>query len=355
MGKYASKSQWLPPEINQSHSGTSVDYHKVSARVDLDYHMECCTPGMRVTVDCDTLYTMLREQYGKGYRMIHLSRSPGELKSANQCAQIILQAFFRKSAEVRTRGRYREPITWKLHVEKSWLQTYIHYADRMSKQSRVVHTNNLVQSIARNTQNGERLISVFVTGQFEPSNQALSMSPYLGVDLFFEIPSPSPPERYMYKIALVPVRAEFRHSTALSFPDIACDWTTNLTQFLSEGWRLIDIYLDLPMVEQLRTPPNLRPRLCRPTTTDALWILEKPVSHRNDHTPLYEGTIVEHTVQVTLTSWGAQSKPDWDHVIRRMGSRGWELTCILESRSCNHLSHSAKELKSLFFFQRPLQ
>nr|KAG5687575.1 hypothetical protein BaRGS_009972 [Batillaria attramentaria] len=57
---------------------------------------------------------------------------------------------------------------------------------------------------------------------------------HFGVDLLFEIPTPVPPERYVYNIALVPVTAEFRHPSFMFFPDIDCDWTATLNRFLKK-------------------------------------------------------------------------------------------------------------------------
>lgn len=356
MGGFNSKSQWLPPEIDLSQgAGGDVPYHTVSARVCLDYHVECCAPIMKVTADFDQLYSMLGQQYSKGYHMVHFTRSPGNMRTKHSSygSEILVVAFFRKNTEVTARGRYGSDVSWRLHVEKSWLQTFIKYGYLGSLTNRNVDTSSLVDSIQRNTSQGERLVSVMATGENEEHESLVT--PYNAVDLFFEVPSVLPAEHYVYHIAMVPVGVVFEPRGIIYFPDVECDWTSNFNGFLSEGWRLIDIFMDIPMVEQLRTNSKRRNMLCAPMATDALWILEKPASRVNDSSPMYEGTIVEHPIKVMPSyGTGVQAKPDWDGVICDMGSRGWELACVVESRACE-ASWSCMTIKSLLFFQRPIQ
>ena len=71
------------------------------------------------------------------------------------------------------------------------------------------------------------------------------------MDLFFEVPSPPPGESYLYNIALSPVHVDFDYHGFVFFPNIPFDWMGFFNHHLRQGWRLIDIYIDFPMVEQV--------------------------------------------------------------------------------------------------------
>ena len=72
------------------------------------------------------------------------------------------------------------------------------------------------------------------------------------VDLFFEMTGQLTAEQFTYTIVLVPCKLSYK--TQVMFrpvPHITCDWRGTLTQHLSQGWKLVDIYLDIPTVSQV--------------------------------------------------------------------------------------------------------
>ncbi|KAK7096673.1 hypothetical protein V1264_003750 [Littorina saxatilis] len=419
MGVRSSTLEWEPPPepAQMSDAGSNVDYYLVGSQVVLEHSSESlCRPKVNVTMECDELYAMLGEQYSKRYRMLYFGRAPGDISCHyfSQGLRVIFQGYFRMNPNLGE--RYGDPISWQLRVDRSWFQTLVNFGGAFTLETkRVVNTNTLVDCIARNTQNGERLVCATVTGHCRTQTTrqlTCGYSPHNAVDMFFEVPCPVPSESYMYNIALVPVRIEFSGPFVIFFPKIACDWMATFNSHLSQGWRLIDIYIDYPMVEQLlgttlakfplktakiketphrlnsvtdpgaasvssdmtgeppliaktgsltpgkkmRTPPKLRRRLCGAIETNALWIFEKPKSKAEDSSPLYEGTMVEQLVplKAVKAGLGIQSTHDWMPVIRDMGSRGWELACVVECHSVLQPSFGKVILKSLLFFQRPL-
>lgn len=363
MGKIQSTHDWQPPPQPQANisSGPPVDYHIVASKVTLKLSSDCaCYPKIHVAMDSDDFYTIIGEQFAKGWRMVYFSRRPGDLRrhwGGNITA--FFSGFFRMNPNL---GEQMEgPVSWTLRVERSWVQSMLEGRGAFSRlQRRDVHIDRLVNSIAQNTQHGERLVAATCTGHTEPqSSYGEFMSgfcPHVAIDLFFEVPSPAPVERYMYNIVLIPVHVEYIYRGIPFFPEIQCDWMSVLQHHLSQGWRLVDIYIDIPLVEQIRKPRKRRVPFCRPTDTQALWIFERPASIANNPRPLYEGTIVEQVVQAHHVSLGVESSPDWLPVIRDMGMRGWELSCVVESHKVepDRAWSSSIDIKSLLFFQRPL-
>ncbi|XP_076467532.1 raftlin-like [Babylonia areolata] len=365
MGGATSSHDWQPPPQPQASisSGRPVDYHMVACQVVLDQDFETCAcfPKVRVTMHSDDLYTMLSEQFSKGYRMVYFTRKPGHLQfKSNQTVQVFFTGFFRINPNLT--DCLEGPVTWSLRVERSWVQSQItDVGGFMSlKQTRMVRINNLVDSIARNTQHGERLVAATETGHSEAQSYgeySSGLSPHVAIDLFFEVPHPAPREHYVYNIALIPVHVEYPFRGNVFFPEIQCDWMATFQHHLSQGWRLIDIYIDTPMVEQFRVPMKQRANFCRPNDTEAVWIFERPASVASQPRPLYEGTIMEQTVGLHSSTWGVKSEVDWLPVIRDMGMRGWELSCVVESHKVEGggWADIASSIKSLLFFQRPLK
>lgn len=72
----------------------------------------------------------------------------------------------------------------------------------------------------------------------------------------------------------------------------------------------------------------------------------------NDSTPIYQGTVVPHEIIINAGFGGTTTSAHWEPVIEKMGSRGWELACILETPE-SHISGMASiARKCLLFFQR---
>ncbi|KAL8573384.1 hypothetical protein ACOMHN_032399 [Nucella lapillus] len=364
MGTVKSSHDWQPPPqpMGNLSSEPPVEYHMVASEVVLRQTSDCsCYPKVHVAIDIDDLYTLLGEQFTKGYRMLYFTRMPGDLQlkmSSNIFA--CFTGFFRMNPNL---GEWLEgPVSWQLRVQRSWVQSRIENTGSFlsPKQRRTVDTTQLVASIARNTQCGERLVAATETGHSEPQHSygaySSGLGPSVAMDLFFEVPTPAPKEHYEYNIALIPAHVEYTHSANVFFPEIQCNWMTAFQHHLSQGWRLIDIYIDTPMVEQFRIPHKSRPYFCRPTDTSGLWIFERPASVAQNPRPLFEGIVREETVPVQLTRCGVTSAPEWLPLIQDLGMRGWELSCVVESHKIDSSSQLATTLhiKSLLFFQRPV-
>ena len=72
------------------------------------------------------------------------------------------------------------------------------------------------------------------------------------VDLFFEMTSQLTSEQYRYNTVLVPCQVTYKSQVMFRpVPHLTCDWRATLTQHLSQGWRLVDIYIDIPTVSQV--------------------------------------------------------------------------------------------------------
>ena len=91
-----------------------------------------------------------------------------------------------------------------------------------------------------------------------------------------------------------------------------------------------------------------------PSTMNALWFFEKPLSRLEDSTPRYEGKVIEHGVKVKSHTTGTSSVAGWERVMVDMGRRGWELACVVETHAMECVGLTEVLLKSLLFFQRPL-
>lgn len=117
----------------------------------------------------------------------------------------------------------------------------------------------------------------------------------LGVDVFFEVPDQPLPERSVYQLATAPATV-LRRSLFTSKAHVTCDWAAILTRHLARGWRLVDIFCEAPSTG-MSTP--MSPASVKVQT---VWFFEKPESRARDESAVYEGTIVEHWIDVTSSS-----------------------------------------------------
>ena len=117
------------------------------------------------------------------------------------------------------------------------------------------------------------------------------------MDVVMEVPDQTLPERSVYRMNAAPATL-LRRSLLTPRRYVTCDWTAVLTRHLARGWRLVDVFCELPVSATGRT-------LWWPASGQELhtvWLFEKPESRAKDDTPVYEGTIVEHWVDVTTSS-----------------------------------------------------
>lgn len=66
----------------------------------------------------------------------------------------------------------------------------------------------------------------------------------MGVDLFFEVPDMPMPEQYVYNCVSVPIVVTIAMGLR-PVPRVHCDWIGVLANNLNQGWRLIEIFMDM--------------------------------------------------------------------------------------------------------------
>nr|KAG5698102.1 hypothetical protein BaRGS_031792 [Batillaria attramentaria] len=250
----------------------------------------------------DVLAFILNAQYQKGYRMVHVTKIPGQMKAdVFGTIKTIYQGFFTKQ-EV-TYGFSGQPsVQWELRAVRSWLPV-------------------VVQALTR-----QQFVIV------SPAEIADVITHTKVVDLFFEVPSPPQLDTYQYDLTLTKVKVTYSRFGSYSYPHLECDWLTTMTRHLDQGWRLVDIVIRLPSLEdQVR------------------WV-------NGEWDRRYEGTIVEHPVHVKELSLGrgVKGRPRWGTVIRNMGKSAWELACVVDTHTNSKARNGTVVLKCLLFFQRPI-
>ena len=66
----------------------------------------------------------------------------------------------------------------------------------------------------------------------------------MGVDLFYEVPATPMPEHYVYNCVSVPILVTVQMGFR-PVPRVHCDWIGVLANNLNQGWRLIEIFMDM--------------------------------------------------------------------------------------------------------------
>ena len=167
----------------------------------------------------------------------------------------------------------------------------------------------------------------------------------MGVDLFFEVPTTPTMERYIYQCIPIPINVHYSMSFGSSGIQVDCDWNGHLACYLSQGWRLVEIFMDKSIQSQQHG-------LTATSTHSAIWFFEKPASCVNNNTPVYQGMVVDHWIKVVGGLMGTTAKTNWEPTIQQLGSQGWELACILETPEINQSGLTSIRRKVLLFFQR---
>lgn len=358
MGSSSSKSEGkvlshqpppvLPPE--PPYPGPAVEYQFVNTEVTIGTQMSFSfTQTPMVTSNVDAYYPILASQYAKGFRLLSFYRIPGQSQ---------VQGFFSTSVAVGFQGifcRYPslpspEP-SWQLRVEKSVIQTRHMFTGIITTQHGAVSdTGHILDSIARNTQGGGRLVCVEMTGQVQRADVSMTMqgySPVMGVDVFFEVPSQPTGETYLYNCVAVPIVVTSTMGLRPR-PVCQCDWLGTLGAHLNTGWRLIEIFMD-------QSHHHAQSKaFTGQTTLNSLWFFEKPAARLHDPSPVYQGVVVDHKIRIDQGFMGARTSAHWEPVIQGMGNQGWELACILETPEFEISGLSTIIMTCKLFFQRPI-
>ena len=116
------------------------------------------------------------------------------------------------------------------------------------------------------------------------------------MDVFFEVPDQALPERSVYQVVTAPAIL-VKRSLFASKGHVTCDWAGILTRHLARGWRLVDVFCEVPVTAFPSTP--LSPTHSKMQT---VWFFEKPESRSRDDSAVYEGTILEHWIQLSSSS-----------------------------------------------------
>ncbi|XP_076468144.1 uncharacterized protein LOC143298974 [Babylonia areolata] len=244
----------------------------------------------------------LEGPYSQGYSLVTLCMLPGGVgwpggggggaggggSSASQQRQV-----FVPGKEVRYQGilcRYEgDPGNegWNLRAEKSLLQAHQVTPGVVSSEAGP-GSQHVERLISRTAQTGGRLLTVQWSGQPLASGSENA----LGVDVFYEVPDQSLPERSVYQLVTAPATV-VKRSLFASKGHVTCDWSGVLTRHLSRGWRLVDIFCEASSagVSASLSPANAK--------VHTVWFFEKPESRARDDSAVYEGSIVEHWVDVT--------------------------------------------------------
>ena len=117
----------------------------------------------------------------------------------------------------------------------------------------------------------------------------------LGVDVFFEVPNQALPERSVYQLVTAPANIS-RRSLFASRGHVTCDWAGILTRHLAHGWRLVDIFCEVPATGLTTALSSANVKI------QTVWFFEKPESRARNDSAVYEGTIVEQWIDVPSSS-----------------------------------------------------
>ncbi|XP_013403484.1 raftlin-like [Lingula anatina] len=360
---------------NKSHKGTVVSAgsggHQDQQAVQLPpYHGSPChyqllemsvtfqnnmafnfSPGQNmISTNIDSYYPALAQPYQQGWRMTSFYRIPGVAQQ---------QGLFSTAVNVPFQGIFVRLASdpefcseqYQLKVEKSIMYVATFRGGMLSltgPQGVQGDMSDIQMKIAQNTQHGGRLVCVEMSGQYVTQGMGAAMrgvSPGIGVDVFFNMPLHPNPRCYTYQAVNVPIgiRSKMGFTPTIQ---VQCDWMSHYAAFLQQGWRLVEIFLDQSYMRSGAFSTS--------ATMNTVWFFEKPADALNDPTPVYEGTIVDFEHKITGGFGGARGSAGWNPVLEDMGTRGWELACILETPEIRTTGIGQIKMKLLLFFQRKI-
>ncbi|XP_041359233.1 uncharacterized protein LOC121375708 isoform X2 [Gigantopelta aegis] len=331
--------------------GPSAEYFFLNTEVSISAHIRLfVTSNTMITTDIDNYYPLLARKYEEGFRLLTFYRIPDVVRQkgislSNPTVTSPFQGIFCCYPAVQSSE------WWQLKVEKSTLVTQNIHKGLISfsmTQGTVSDTSHLYQTIVNNTQDGSRLVCLEMTGDLKGQGYRAArrgISPVMGVDLFFEVPTTPTMERYVYQCVPIPINVEYSISFGSSGIHVDCDWNGHLGGFLSQGWRLVEIFMDKSIQYQQHG-------FSSSGAHNSVWFFEKPASCIENPTPVYQGMVVDHWMKVVGGLGGTHAKTNWEPVIQQFGSQGWELACILETPEVERAGLISIKRKMLLFFQR---
>ncbi|ESO93832.1 hypothetical protein LOTGIDRAFT_228597 [Lottia gigantea] len=335
--------QAQPPPREPPYPGPSPDYRFINLEISNTAKYSFGGAGQEMmSSNVDSFYPMLSQHYHENFRLLSFYKTPSQTHSGmfNPTIKVPYQAIY-----------YRYPYQnegWRLQIEKSVLEprrTYNYSFLSSEGHGMVADSSQLIQAISRHSSQGGRLICMEETGQQVAQGFSGGLQgrlPSIGVDVFFDMPTHPNPQIYTYQIISVPmeVRAGFGGQT------VFCDWASHLGQFLCQGWRLVEIFVDNSQVAGRGFSMT--------AYANTIWFFEKPLSKMNDTTPVYQGTFIDHFVTLHGGFSGVTANCGWEQKILEMASQGWELACILRTPEQRGTGIARAEIKFILFFQRNL-
>lgn len=295
-----------------------------------------------VSSDVTSKYGKLSEPYLQGFILETFKAVPGVGKTGWNASETPYQGIFSRPHGV--------PVyhSWQAFVVKSSIHTVERAGllDQLSgRNNDVSNQSGIISVIAQYCKQGGRLVCVELTGQKESAGVLASIggkSDVYGCDVFFNMPRHPNPTLYTYQLINVPVKIMYLGPGKLV--KVTCDWMGHFAQHLQRGWKLIDIFWD----QGKRSHGDFS----LSGDHNSVWFFEKEHARMQDSTPVYEGTIIEYQHTVKIGFFETKAKGDWTPMINEMGSRGWELACMLETPEVTKIGLGNITFKLLFFFQR---
>ncbi|XP_046558686.1 uncharacterized protein LOC124267741 [Haliotis rubra] len=333
----------LPP--GPPYPGPAAEYSFIETQVTMTGKVSFAQSNQMITTNIDSYYPILGQKYAEGFRLLSFYRIP---------FAALQQHPFSLKMDVPYQGIFiRHPTVprleaWHLHVVKAVMVVQVVRHGLISAEV-ATDTSQINQAIVENTSTGGRLICVETTGLQKRQGFRAEMrgqGPIMGVDLFFEMPSVPTAERYVYMCVPCPVQLKAGPSFGGTGLTVKCDWLGIMKQYLSKGWRLVEVFFDDGFKHQ---------GLSRKMDLNSIWFFEKPMSRMNDDTEVYEAVVIEHYIELrTVCCGGVRTIPKWEPVIERFGREGWELACIVETMEGAQTGCTTAEIKVFLFFQRPI-
>ncbi|EDO47314.1 predicted protein [Nematostella vectensis] len=164
----------------------------------------------------------------------------------------------------------------------------------------------------------------------------------MGCDVFFNLPLHPNPVTYTYQLVNIPVQVMYLGPGKMV--KVTCEWMKHFAWHLQQGWKLAEIFWD----QGKRSHGDFT----LSGDHNSVWFFEKESARASDPTPVYEGVIIEYKHTVKIGFFQTKAKGDWGPMISEMGSRGWELACMLETPEVTNIGLGNITFKILFFFQR---
>ncbi|KAJ8309562.1 hypothetical protein KUTeg_014436 [Tegillarca granosa] len=346
--------------------------------LDVPYRMQTSNVWTNSDLQISTLNTEVYEPalvqlYDMDFRLTCFVVTPGSMSasgfitSVDVKKQLRAQGIFRKKRDDDKNEKY------KLQIVKSVLpqQIFTYGLFQIGHQSQA-QQDHIFKAIHDYTSSGGRLVCLEVTGgnfqagqpQQQRQQQAFGMGG-MGMNnqpaLMFYGYGPNT-QKYVYQ--MVPAALVATHNpmtTAFNGQwSLQMDWQNITANYLSQGWRLVDIFLN-----QNNEHFTNRTFMATKYTINlgAMFIFEKPSSKMNDNTPVYECTMVEYhakgKMNIGFGSLSTNVPIAWEPVIESMGQNGWELVRCLQTPA-TPIQHGFMNMSPDFsnvmwlFFQRKI-